>query len=127
MHTITGACTFKHLLPMLDLMCNHDMNIIGLKKRQVFIAVIKRCQSEVASQVVTERLTRLSGHFRWPCKHRLSEMNSPYLTVISNDTRPKVQGDVNQEERIREHIESLPAHAAFAVQESNLHGDPNQV
>lgn len=54
-------------------------------------------------------------------------MNSPYLTVISNDTRPKVQGDVNQEERVREHVEPLPAHAALAVQESNLHGDPDQV
>ena len=50
-----------------------------------------------------------------------------YLAVLGYDAHPEVQRHVDEEQRVGEDVEALPAQAVHPVQEGDLHGDANQV
>lgn len=50
-----------------------------------------------------------------------------HLGVLRYDAHPEVQDHVHQKQRVREHVEALPRQPAVAVQEGDLHGNPDQV
>lgn len=50
-----------------------------------------------------------------------------HLAVIRDDAHSEIESHVYQEEGVWEDVEALPRQPTVAVQEGNLHGDPNQV
>lgn len=50
-----------------------------------------------------------------------------HLAVLCDDAHSEVEGHVYQEEGVWEDVEALPRQPAVAVQEGDLHGDPDQV
>lgn len=50
-----------------------------------------------------------------------------HLAVLCDDAHSEVERHVYQEEGVGEDVEALPRQPTVAVQEGDLHGDPNQV
>lgn len=55
------------------------------------------------------------------------ERSPSHLAVLGYDTHAEVQGHVDQEQRVRKHVEPLPGQPAVPVQEGDLHWDPDEV
>ena len=49
------------------------------------------------------------------------------LAVLRDDAHAEVERHVDEEQRVGEDVEALPAQAVHPVQEGDLHGDADQV